>query len=370
MQFKLLKQSKKSKARLGKIITTHGVIPTPFFMSIATRGAVKTLSLNDLKALEAEVILANTYHLYLQPGNKLIKKAGGLHRFMNWSGPILTDSGGYQVFSLANLRKVKEEGVVFQTQEDGGKKHLLTPEKVIEIQLDLGVDLLMVLDECPPYPCPREYALKSLELTTRWAERCQREFRVQSSKFKIKPGLLGIVQGSVYKDLRIRSARQLVKLNFDGYAIGGVAVGEPRQKMKDILKWVEPELPVNKPRYLMGLGKPEEIVQAVRGGMDMFDCVIPTREGRHGRLFIWQKSGLSGKFYRTINITNASFKNNFSPINRDSQLPLLRQYSKAYLYHLFRTNEILGLKLATLNNLEFYLHLMRKIRTEIKREKL
>lgn len=372
MIFKLKKVSDKSRARVGELITPHGKIQTPFFMPIATRGAVKTLSVEDIKKLEAEIILSNTYHLYLQSGNKLIKKFGGLHKFMNWRGPILTDSGGYQVYSLAGLRKIREEGVTFQTQEDGGKKHLLTPEKAVEIQLDLGVDLLMVLDECPPYPCKKEYALKSLELTTRWAKRCQQKFKVESLKLKVKekPGLFGIVQGSTFKDLRIRSARELGALNFDGYAIGGVAVGEPREKMKEILQWVELELPVDKPRYLMGLGRPEEIVAAVKAGMDMFDCVIPTREGRHGRLFLWRNSSLQGKFYETINITNQKFREDFSPINKNSSLPLLREYSKAYLYHLFKTNEMLGLHLATLNNLEFYLTLMRRIRQGILSGKL
>ncbi|MFA6534524.1 MAG: tRNA guanosine(34) transglycosylase Tgt [Patescibacteria group bacterium] len=369
MQFKLQKTSHKSKARLGEIVTVHGKIETPFFMPIATRGAVKTLSSEEIKELQASIILANTYHLYLQPGHQLVKKAGGLHKLMNWPGPILTDSGGYQVFSLAHNRKITEKGAIFQTPEDGGREHLLSPEKAVEIQLALGVDLLMVLDECPPYPCSREYALKSLEMTTRWAGR-SREYFIKTLKhknIKTKPGLLGIVQGSVYKDLRIKSARQLVDLDFDGYAVGGVAVGEPREKMRDILKWVEPELPANKPRYLMGMGKPEEIVAAVKAGMDMFDCVIPTREGRHGRMFFFKTAGLTGQFYETINITNSKFRADFHPINKDSRLPLLREYSRAYLYHLFKTNETLGSRLATLNNLEFYLGLMGRVRTAIRK---
>jgi len=392
MQFKLLKQSKKSKARRGQLNTSHGKIETPFFMPIATRAAVKTLTAGEIEKLGAEIILSNTYHLYLQPGEKLIKKASGLHQFMDWPRPILTDSGGYQVFSLSKYRKISEHGVVFKTEADGGNKHLLTPEKAVEIQLDLGVDLLMVLDECPPYPCSKKYAKESLEMTTRWAKRSKQRFdevaklvptptaavsfRSAKTTAATPPragggvGLFGIVQGSVYKDLRLRSAKELVDLNFDGYAIGGVAVGEPREKMKDILKWVEPELPVDKPRYLMGLGRPEEIVVAVRGGMDMFDCVIPTREGRHGRLFVFKGKSLSGNFYTTINITNTRFKKDFSPINKDSKLPELRNYSRAYLHHLFKTNEVLGMRLATLNNLEFYLNLMKKIQQAIEKGKI
>jgi len=372
MQFKLQKQSNKSKARLGQITTAHGKIQTPFFMPIATRGAVKTLDYSELQDLAAQIILSNTYHLYLKPGEKLIKKAGGLHNFIKWPGPILTDSGGYQVFSLSKLRKISEQGVTFQVPEDGGKKHLLTPEKAVDIQLALGVDLMMVLDECPPYPCKKSYAKKSLELTTRWAKRSLEEFNKSTKRYerKNKPGLFGIVQGSNYKDLRIKSAKQLVELDFDGYAIGGVAVGEPREKMKSILSWVEPELAKNKPRYLMGLGRPEEIVASVRGGMDMFDCVIPTREGRHGKLFFWKHDDLKGKFYQTVNIEKSKFRNDFTPINKNSRLPILKNYTKAYLHHLIRTNEMLGMKLASLNNLEFYLDLMKKIRRDIKEGKL
>ncbi|MFA5076425.1 MAG: tRNA guanosine(34) transglycosylase Tgt [Patescibacteria group bacterium] len=386
MHFQLLKQSKKqasspsvslragsaerSKARRGVLTTSHGQIQTPFFMPIGTRAAVKTLTTDEVESLGAEIILANTYHLYLQPGHELVKKAGGLHQFMKWAGPILTDSGGYQVFSLAKMRKISERGVEFQTDEDGGNKHLITPEKAVEIQLALGSDLIMVLDECPPYPCTKKYAAESLEMTTRWAKRCRKEFKVKSQKSKVKSGLLGIVQGSVYKDLRIKSARQLVGLDFDGYAIGGVAVGEPREKMKDILKWVEPELPKNKPRYLMGLGKPEEILAAVRGGMDMFDCVIPTREARHGRLYIWTKKDLSGKFYQNINITNSQYKADFKPLDKYCPCPTCQNYTRAYLRHLFNTNEILGLRLATIHNLAFYLDLMKKVRQGIEKGKI
>ncbi|MFA5359121.1 MAG: tRNA guanosine(34) transglycosylase Tgt [Patescibacteria group bacterium] len=376
MKFTLIKTSKKSKARRGEIITPHGKIQTPFFMPIATKAAIKTLEAKEIRELAPDVILSNTYHLYIQPGHKLIKHAGGLHQFMNWSGPILTDSGGYQVFSLSDFRKITEQGAIFRVDEDGGAKHLLTPEKAVEIQLDLGVDLLMVLDECPPYPCEKKYAEKSLELTTRWATRCKKYFdsKVKSKKLKGKnketQGLFGIVQGSVYKDLRIKSAKQLEALDFDGYAIGGVAVGEPREKMKDILSWTVPILPLDKPRYLMGLGRPEEIVAAVKSGIDMFDCVIPTREGRHGRLFVWKNNNLSGKFYETINIENTKFKNDFRSINKNSKIPALREYSRAYLHHLFKTNEVLALRLATLNNLEFYLDLMKKIQEQIKTGKI
>jgi len=373
--FKVIKKSKKSEARLTRLKTAHGKVVGPFFMPIATRGAVKNLTVEELKNLGSQILLSNTYHLMLAPGEKLIKKVGGVHKFINWSGPILTDSGGFQVFSLSNLRKVQEKGVIFADPKSG-KKYLLTPEKAIEIQKDLGVDIAMVLDDVIGYPASKKKVKESMERTTRWAKRCR--------AIKNKSLLFGIIQGGTHKDLRLQSTSELLEIGFDGYATGGVAVGEPREKMKQILNWVVPNLPENKPRYLMGLGKPEEIIQAVKQGIDMFDCVIPTREARHGRLYLWShhqrrsisaspsRSGkdarprLKGKFYQTINIANAKFAKDLSPINQTN----LKQYSKAYLHHLFRTNEPLGMRLATLNNLNFYLTLMSEIRKSIRAGKL
>lgn len=404
------------KKRIGKFSTSHGVVNTPFFLPIATKGAVKNLTPEELRDLGAEIILGNTYHLWLRPGEKIVKKAGGLHRFMNWDGPILTDSGGYQVFSLSGKRgnkgnrgdkgevKLSEKGVEF-CDPANGKKYFMTPEKSIEIQLALGSDIIMVLDECPPYPCSKEYAKKSLERTTRWAARCLKYFKQQMQNANIKmpaslslqrgeqnnnaklknkkipntkyqipdtkrPLIFGIVQGSVYKDLRQESARQLLALGFDGYAIGGVAVGEPREKMKKILEWVLPLLPEDKPRYLMGLGKPEEIVSAVDAGIDMFDCVIPTRNARHGSLFVgknaFRRSNLrnrvKGNFYETVNITNKKFKNDFKPVDENCGCYTCQNFTRAYLRHLFCIGEPLGARLATIHNLKFYQDLMKKLR--------
>lgn len=377
---RILKKDKKSLARRGTLSTSHGVIHTPFFMPIATKAAVKNITAEEVKALGAEIVLSNTYHLYLRPGDDLVKKAGGLHAFMNWVGPILTDSGGYQVFSLSKMRKITETGAVFRSHIDGSE-HLLTPEKSIDIQMNLGSDIIMVLDECPSYPSTKEYIDTSLGLTTRWAKRCK-EYFIKSQKFnslkadsKIKrPLLFGIIQGGIHKDLRLKSARQIIDLDFDGYAIGGLAVGEPRKKMYDVLKWVVPELPENKPRYLMGLGRPEEIVEAVKSGIDMFDCVIPTREARHGKIFLFNHKklnfnknlswkSLAGKFYNPIQITNSKFTKDFSPLDKNcSCYTCQNNYSRAYIRHLFTTNEPLGMRLTTIHNLKFYLELMRSIR--------
>lgn len=356
-----------------KIIKTrNGEIEAPFFMPIATRGAVKNLLPEELKKIGAQIVLGNTYHLWLRPGDELIKKAGDLHKFMDWDGPILTDSGGFQVFSLGaraakkfgkNGVKLSEEGVEFIDPENG-KKYFMSPEKSIEIQLNLGSDIIMVLDECPPFPCEYEYAKKSLELTTRWAKRCLEYFQEKTKDMEKKPLLFAIVQGSVYEDLRKESARQLVNLGFDGYAIGGVAVGEPRDEMHKILEWVLPILPEDKPRYLMGLGKPEEIVAAVSTGIDMFDCVIPTREGRHGRIFIWKNNNLDSDFYETININNEKYKEDFTPIDPNCDCVLCKNYTRSYLRHLFAVGEPLALRLASIHNLKFYLDLMKKLRNE------
>lgn len=355
----------------------NGVVQAPVFMPIATRGAVKHLTAEDLRQLGAEIVLGNTYHLWLRPGDDLIARAGNLHRFMNWNGSLLTDSGGFQVFSLGaraaerfgkNGVKLSEEGVEFQDPTNGNT-YFLSPEKSIDIQLNLGSDIVMVLDECPPYPCTREYALSSLERTTRWAARAKAHFEKRVAELGIadnKPLLFGIVQGSVYPDLRAQSAQELTAIGFDGYAIGGVAVGEPRETLPDILSATLPHLPSNLPRYLMGLGRPEEIVAAVRAGVDMFDCVIPTREGRHGRLFYWtgETFGEDGNFYITKNLTSEEFREDFSAIDPDSPIAMLREYSKAYLRHQFAMDEPLAGRLATLHNLAFYFRLMQQLRAE------
>jgi len=367
--FRVIKKSKISAARLGKLRTNHGLIKTPFFLPIATRGVVKNLTSEELKILGAQALLANTYHLIQRPGRQIIKKAGGLHKFINWDKPILTDSGGFQVFSLTKFRKITNQGVGFNSEIDG-KKYLLTPQKVIKIQQDFGSDIMMVLDECCPYPCKYKEAKKAVERTTKWAQRCQ----IPNIKCQIL--LFGIIQGSVYQDLRLKSLKELVDLDFDGYAIGGLSVGEPEKKMYQVLDWLTPELPQNKPRYLMGLGKPEQIIKAIEKGIDMFDCVIPTRNARHGMLYNFSNSSrilsnrTSNKFYKVINITNKKFKNDFSAINPNSELDILKKYSKAYLRHLFLMKEPLALRLASLNNLEFYLRLMRIVRKKIKEGKL
>lgn len=388
--FELLSQ--KNNKRVGLLKTKSGVVHTPFFMPIATKGAVKNISPEDLLSVGAEIVLGNTYHLWLRPGDDLIAKAGGLHKFMNWNGPILTDSGGYQVFSLGARAKEKygtsgvvlsEEGAYFSDPLDGSK-HFMSPEKSIDIQLNLGSDMIMVFDECPAFPCTHEQARISMELTLRWAERCKKHFErkvISKSQFPISnkiqnspdsPLLFGIVQGSVYEDLRKECIQRLVEIGFDGYAIGGVAVGEPRKHLYEILEWVVPFLPVNKPRYLMGLGKPEELVAAVEAGMDMFDCVIPTREGRHGRLFLWKtitndklqmtNEKKSNSFYETININNEQFKEDFTPVDCQCDCYTCKNFTRAYLHHLLRTNEPFFLKLASMHNLSFYLKLMKLLR--------
>jgi queuine tRNA-ribosyltransferase len=366
--FKIVKNSKESQARLTVLQTKHGKINGPFFMPIATKAAVKNLSTDELKALGAQIVLANTYHLYLQPGEKIIKQHGGIHRFMNWPGPILSDSGGYQVFSLAKIRKIKAEGVEFQSHLDGSK-HLLSPEKSIQVQQDLGVDIMMALDICPPGNAPQAAVAEACDLTYEWLKRCQQEW----SKKKNSQLLFGIIQGSIYKKFRDQSLKQVTSLDLPGYALGGLAVGEPRDKMYKILQYIVPQMPCNKPRYLMGLGRPEEIVYAVRQGIDMFDCVIPTREARHGRLYQFCTQSQKGAIklwnkvaYKTIIIKNEQWKNDLQPINKNSKIILLQKHSKSYLHHLFKMQEGLGLRLATLNNLEFYLALMSKIRRQIK----
>lgn len=366
--YKLYKKSEISQARTGILKTKHGRIKTPFFMPIATKASVKSLTVKEVNILGAQILLSNTYHLYLRPGIKVMKKIGGLHKFMDYQGPILTDSGGYQVFSLAgtknrkgNLVKIKSGGVEFHSHLDGSK-HYFTPKKVLDIQKVLGSDIAMVLDVCSSYPVTKKKAAKDLELTLKWA----RQSKLYMEKMKIRPLVFAIVQGSTYKDLRLQSAHELVNLNFDGYAIGGLAVGEANSDMYKVLNYTLPALPIEKPRYLMGVGRPENIIKAVKLGIDMFDCVIPTREARHGRLFIRTKKELKGKIYKTINITNSKFKSNTESINMTS----LKNYSLSYLHHLFRSQEPLALRMATINNLEFYLTIMEDIRKEINQGRL
>lgn len=359
--FEIKKQSKISLARLGQLKTNHGVIETPFFMPIGTKASVKSLDSQDIKNLGAQIVLSNTYHLYLQPGLKILRKFKGLHNFMNWNGPILTDSGGYQVFSLGKMRTIKNNGVEFCSFLDG-LKHLFTPEKVQEIQDIIGSDIKMVLDVCSPYPCSKKQANQDMALTHLWAERALKYHK----KSKSNQMLFGIVQGSTFKDLRLKSVKFLSKLNFGGLAIGGLAVGESNEKLYQVLDWIMPEMQINKPRYLMGVGKPENIVQTVKQGVDMFDCVIPTREARHGRLYLFKNNNLNSKnFYEIINIINSKYKNSTKSINDTN----LKDYSLGYLHHLFKAEEPLAIRLATLNNLDFYLGLMKIIREEIKQGK-
>lgn len=378
--FKLLKSSKKSAARLGKLSTPHGAIQTPFFMPIATYAAVKGLTPGEVKDLGAEIILSNTYHNYLRPGLEVIKKAGSLHKFMNWSGPILTDSGGFQIFSLAKMRKLTDRGVEFQSHLDGSK-HLLTPEKAVQIQKVLGSDIAMVLDVCPPALAPATEIAKAVELTTKWAKRCLEAWNKVAPRLARgivrlgspqvlpeqgrRPSLFAIVQGGTLKKMREQSAKELVALPFDGYAVGGLAVGESREEMLKVLDFTVPLLPANRLRYLMGVGKPEEIVAAVKRGIDMFDCVIPTRNARHGTLFIYKNQNLSGQFYQAVHITNEKFKKDFKPLDAKCDCYTCRNYSRAYLRHLFVSGELLGLRLATIHNVRFYLRLMEKIRFAI-----
>jgi len=365
--FKLLKQSKKSQARLGVLKTAHGNIDTPFFMPIATKAAVKSVTTQEVKNLGTQIILSNTYHNYLRPGLEVFKKIGGLHNFMDTNLPLLTDSGGYQVFSLSDLRKIKGDDIEFKSHLDGSQ-HILNPKKVIDIQVAMGSDIMMVLDECVALPTTRAKALKAVERTTRWAQISwdyKNKLNQKSAKIN-KQLIFGIIQGADFKDLRLKSVKEITALPFHGFAIGGLAVGESNKVMYQVLDYTSPALPENKPRYLMGLGYPENIIEAVKRGMDMFDCVIPTREARHGKLFIRTKQTLKGKFYKTINIINSKFKTDQASINNTN----LKNYSKAYLHHLFKTEEILGMRLATLHNLDFYLQLMRDIRGAIKKGEL
>lgn len=357
MKFSLLHTDTKSKARLGKIETDHGVIDTPIFMPVGTQGTVKAVAQRVLKdEIKAEIILSNTYHLYLRPTTAVLEAAGGLHKFINWDKPILTDSGGFQIFSLNELRKLKYDGVEFMSHLDGSK-HFFTPEKVIGIQRSIGSDIMMVLDECTPYPCDYEYAKKSLELTSRWAVLNKEAFENTSPLYGKSQALFGIIQGSVYKDLRERSAKELLELDFNGYAIGGLAVGEPTEKMYEMIDFTTDFMPNYKPRYLMGVGRPENILEGIARGVDMFDCVMPTRNARNAYLF-------TKKGYLTIK--NAIYKTDFRTIDETCDCYTCKNFSRAYLRHLFAAKEILALELATIHNLSFYLNLIREARVHIK----
>src|SRR5881397_3302496 len=358
--FELLTSDRGQKARRGRLMTTHGVVDTPAFMSIGTQGTVKAVTLRELRELNAQIILGNTYHLFVRPGLDVIEHFGGLHNFMSWNGPILTDSGGYQIFSLAKLRKITEEGVEFQNHIDGARA-FISPETALEIQALLGSDITMTLDECVPYPCEYDYAAQSAEMTTRWAKRCAdwKRQNEETAKRGLADSLLfGIVQGATFEDLRKESAQAIVDIDFDGYAIGGVSVGEPQEEMMRAVECAEPFLPGDKPRYAMGLGTPPQLLELIARGMDMFDCVLPTRLARNGTAFT-----AAG----TINLKNAEFTLDKNPIEENCACPACREFSRGYIRHLIKAEEILGLRLITLHNLHFYLNLMNRARIEIER---
>jgi queuine tRNA-ribosyltransferase len=372
--FELLAQDLLSKARCARLTTAHGVIDTPAFIPVGTQGSVKGVSPRELRELDAQIILGNTYHLFVRPGVDVIKHFGGLHRFINWNGPILTDSGGYQIFSLAKLRTITEDGVEFQNHIDGARA-FISPEVAMDIQHALGSDIAMVLDECVPYPCEYDYAAQSAKMTTRWARRCKAGLSAviggQSSALSssapdalrtahttARQLLFGIVQGATFEDLRRASAQEIVDLDFDGYAIGGVSVGEPEEEMMRAVESVEPFLPRDKPRYAMGLGTPPQLLEMIARGMDMFDCVLPTRLARNGTAFT--KTG-------TLNLKNAEFASDRRPVEENCTCPACREFSRGYIRHLIKAEEILGLRLITLHNLHFYLNLMCRSRTEIER---
>jgi queuine tRNA-ribosyltransferase len=350
-QFKIIKKDPSSGARLGKINTAHGEVNTPVFMPVATQGTVKSLVPETVRELGAEMILTNTYHLYLRPGHDIIKNLGGLHKFMNWDSPVLTDSGGFQVYSLGALRKITDDGVVFQSHIDGSR-HFISPQLAIEIQEALGSDIMMCLDECTPYPASFEEAKKSLDLTTNWARRCK------NSKKNSNQALFGIIQGGIYPDLRMRAAENIsANIGFDGYALGGLSVGEPKEDMLRIAETITPLLPEDTPRYLMGVGTPEDIVACVSYGIDMFDCVIPTRCARNGLLFT---------NHEKVVIKHARYRDDDSPVDSKCDCYTCRNYSRAYLRHLYMAKEILAMTLNTIHNIRYFMHLMEQIRTAVR----
>ncbi|WP_028987115.1 tRNA guanosine(34) transglycosylase Tgt [Thermicanus aegyptius] len=355
IRYELIKKDKKTGARLGRIHTPHGVFDTPLFMPVGTLATVKTMSPEELKEMGAGIVLSNTYHLWLRPGEVIVEEAGGLHRFMNWDRAILTDSGGFQVFSLSGLRQIEEEGVQFRSHLNG-EPLFLSPEKSIRIQNQLGADIIMSFDECPPYPAEREYVIKSLERTTRWAERgLKAHARPQDQ------GLFGIIQGGIYPDLRKMSARQLIGLDFPGYAVGGLSVGEPKEVMYHILEETVPLIPEDKPRYLMGVGSPDALIEGVIRGIDLFDCVLPTRIARNGTTMTRE-----GR----VVIRNARYAKDFGPLDPQCGCYTCRNYTRAYIRHLIKADEIFGIRLTTYHNLYFLIHLMEEIRKAIWEDRL
>ena len=366
--FEVRATDKSTKARSGRLKTQHGIIETPAFMPVGTQGTVKAVSSRELRELNTQIVLGNTYHLFVRPGLDVIRHFGGLHRFMNWDGSILTDSGGYQIFSLAKLRKITEEGVHFQNHVDGTPA-FISPETAMEIQAALGSDIAMVLDECPPWPCDYDYAARSMEMTARWAQRCKRSLEAGVSPATSNDAagtaaategqlLFGIVQGATFSELRKQSALAAVETGFDGYAIGGVSVGEPEEEMMRAVESSASFLPENKPRYAMGLGTPPQLLELIARGMDMFDCVLPTRLARNGTAFAAT---------RTLNLKNAEFARDKNPIEPGCACPACQEYTRGYIRHLIKAEEILGLRLITLHNLHFYLNLMRQARNTIEK---
>ena len=353
-EFELLHRCAQSGARLGRLHTPHGVIDTPTFMPVGTQATVKAMSPRELKEINAQIILANTYHLYLRPGHRLVEEAGGLHKFMNWDRPILTDSGGFQVFSLGELRKITEEGVLFRSHLDGSK-HMFSPESVMEIEAALGADIIMAFDECVPYPADRAYTENSMHRTHRWAKRCQAAQKRQDQ------ALFGIVQGGMYADLRRDSAKAIADMDFIGNAIGGLSVGEPKSVMYDMLEEVTPLLPENKPRYLMGVGTPDCFFEGVIRGIDMFDCVLQTRVARNGQALTSRGP---------LTIRNATFERDFTPIDPDCDCYACKEFTRAYVRHLIKAQEILAARLLSIHNLRFSIHLMERIRDAIKNDRL
>ena len=354
--FEIIHSSKKSAARTGILRTHHGEIKTPFFMPIATYGAVKTQSSEEIKNLPSNILLSNTYHLYIRPGTEILQEAGGLHKFMNWNGIILTDSGGYQVYSLEGMRKINANGVIFQSHLDGSQ-HRFTPENVIDAQRSIGSDIMMMLDICPPGDANKQKWIDALTLTTEWAQRAKKHYDETEPLYGYNQIISPIVQGGTDLELRKQSACELIELECDMHAIGGLAVGEPKEEMLKVIEYLDSILPKEKLRYLMGVGTPADLVESVLNGIDMFDCVMPTRNARNGQLF-----SFDGK----INIRNSKYKHDFSKIDNHDFSSISKKYSKAYLHHLFKTNEILGLRIATEHNLKFYMYLMSLIRQEIK----
>ena len=356
MEFNLLKNDPQSNARAGLLHTAHGVIETPIFMPVGTVGSVKGVPQDQLKnAIQAQIILGNTYHLYLRPGTSVLEHAGGLHKFMNWDKPILTDSGGYQVFSLSANRKLREEGALFQSHIDGSK-HLFSPENVMDIQRSIGADIIMAFDECPPYPSDYAYAKKSMDLTHRWLQRCVQRLAETPAKYGYEQSLFPIVQGSTYKDLRKEASEYIAKIGAHGNAIGGLSVGEPEEMMYEMAALCCDYLPSDKPRYLMGVGTPWNLIENIALGIDMFDCVMPTRNGRNGMLFTWEG---------VINIKNKKWQDDFSAIDASLSNGMSDVYSKAYLRHLFIAKELLALQIASVHNLSFYLALVKEARKHI-----